>query len=62
MAPGDKAPGLPHGRLYGQQLLVGYMKTTLLAARGEGQVGEGGEGGDSPPTDSNKQLIKRKWR
>ena len=42
------------GRLHGKQLLAGCTKAALLAARRGRQVG------DSPPIDSNKQLIKEK--
>ena len=58
MAPGGKALGLPRGRLHGKQLLAGWMKVALLAVRRGRRVG----GCDSPPTDSNKQVIKIRRR
>ena len=62
VTPSDRTPSLARGRLHGKQLLAGCMKVASLAAIRERQVGRGGGGGDSPPTDSNKQLIKRNGR
>ena len=39
--------------------MAGCMKAALLAAVRGGRWG--GWGDDSPPTESNKQIIKRKW-